>query len=568
MRIPRSETECNRRRVLGTLGGSTIIGLAGCSGSDDDADDEETSDTDDDTEPEPDETGSDDGTDEETGEEEEGDPDFVENVRDVSAPEEIAYGEDIPVSITIENTGDGAGEATIEFEATIDGEYRVIAEETETIQAGERDTFEYEYEWERAGEIYIRANLYNGGRSRLGGGIAGPINIDPPIEVGGTVRTPQGEARHAGNLPTHGPTGDVDVLWEGQYDVQATPVIHEGTLVVADHGLDSDIEGLRVIDAASGDVLWDRRVQASTVAIDEETVYCVASDGEFDHTIGFERESEGEERFNKRTNKVQSNFRLWDETLYYTRRDVRASNTGYRVEATNTFDGSRRWNTSAERVTEFGNVQEEWGFSQLSISPSNNFIYAAEGEHTGPGDERDDGRVSAYDAGIGEQRWETDVSDRAGMISSDEDSVYAVTEDGVLHALDAENGSQEWTFDMVTGNGYMKPPESGTSPVIADETVYVPDQDNQLYAVNKDSGDLVWREDLRASIQHVLLADGVIYAATTDRVLGLDAESGAELWEYIVSFNESWTRIKGITVADGVVFVGTEEGLIALTDRV
>lgn len=120
-----------------------------------------------------------------------------------------------------------------------------------------------------------------------------------------------------------------------------------------------------------------------------------------------------------------------------------------------------------------------------------------------------------------------------------------------LHAVDAATGTSLWTYP--TGD------DGSSSPAVANGVVYVgstglEDYTPGLYAVNAKTGALVWYNDQYYGI-YLTVDSGVIYTAAASYVFALDANTGAELWTYMVP-----SRIQSApAVANGMVYVGAHQ---------
>ncbi len=124
--------------------------------------------------------------------------------------------------------------------------------------------------------------------------------------------------------------------------------------------------------------------------------------------------------------------------------------------------------------------------AQLAAAPvvANGTVYAVDTA----------GRVHAFDAATGAQRWEVEISPNAGRNASarfgggasvDGETVYAVSGLGDVVALDAATGGKRWS---------KRPggPLRG-APTAAFGSVYVITQDNQLIALSQADGTTQWQ---------------------------------------------------------------------------
>lgn len=105
------------------------------------------------------------------------------------------------------------------------------------------------------------------------------------------------------------------------------------------------------------------------------------------------------------------------------------------------------------------------------------------------------------------------------------------TEQGTLHALEAPRGIRRWTAEL---RGPVR-----TSPVASEDAVYVVTHDDEVFAVGRDDGEILWEYgrdtpgDGFAIADHagVTLAGRSVLTAFTDgTVVSLDAATGTVEW--------------------------------------
>ena len=91
-----------------------------------------------------------------------------------------------------------------------------------------------------------------------------------------------------------------------------------------------------------------------------------------------------------------------------------------------------------------------------------------------------------------------------------------------------------------------------STPVVVDGVAYVGAGDGRLYAVDIDTGDLLWRVRVTVGGTFPLtVADGVVYGGSS--LKALDADSGDVLWEY----DSGRIDYSAPVVSGGVVYVGS-----------
>jgi outer membrane protein assembly factor BamB len=99
-----------------------------------------------------------------------------------------------------------------------------------------------------------------------------------------------------------------------------------------------------------------------------------------------------------------------------------------------------------------------------------------------------------------------------------------------------------------------------TTPVIVNGVVYVQDLDSNVFAISLATGKALWTHDYdspNGGPDGVTVADGVVYAATSQAAVALDAATGAQLWSRTLIENDH----EGIAMApgynNGTVYVST-----------
>ncbi|MGH8313673.1 MAG: PQQ-binding-like beta-propeller repeat protein [Steroidobacterales bacterium] len=136
--------------------------------------------------------------------------------------------------------------------------------------------------------------------------------------------------------------------------------------------------------------------------------------------------------------------------------------------------------------------------------------------------------------------------------------VYFGSGDGNVYAIDANSGVMVWKFstqDVVHA-----------SPTVSGGTVYVGSWDGNFYAIDAESGQQKWlfkggqdpaihnQVGFQAS---AAVVDGAVYVGCRDaHVYALDARTGRKKWDYPT--NKSWVNTTP-AVANGIVYAGTSD---------
>ncbi len=132
------------------------------------------------------------------------------------------------------------------------------------------------------------------------------------------------------------------------------------------------------------------------------------------------------------------------------------------------------------------------------------------------------------------------------------DLIVAPNADYSLYALDL-NGKLKWTF--TGGHAFW------AQPVSDGETVYVSCMDHSLYAIDLQSGSLVWKTELGAAIVSRPLLDetGRLFVGNIDGTFyAVSADSGSKLWEQKIG-SGVWAQA---ILYEGNLYFGDQAGRV------
>ena len=120
-----------------------------------------------------------------------------------------------------------------------------------------------------------------------------------------------------------------------------------------------------------------------------------------------------------------------------------------------------------------------------------------------------------------------------------------------LTAVNAGTGAPPalWNFPSF---GYF------SSPAVASGSLFIGSQDDNVYALNASTGDLLWTYTTGNTVTgSPAVANGVVYVGSADdNVYALNASTGAKLW----SFTTGNQVISSPAVANGVVYINSTDG--------
>lgn len=127
--------------------------------------------------------------------------------------------------------------------------------------------------------------------------------------------------------------------------------------------------------------------------------------------------------------------------------------------------------------------------------------------------------------------------------------VYFGSEDNKLYALDAQTGELKWSYK--TGGAIV------STPAVANGLVYFGSWDKRLYALDAVAGRLKWSYETGDCINSSpMVANGTVFFGSWDgRLYALDAMTGELRWAY-----KTGGRVLGSpTAAEGLVYFGSED---------
>jgi outer membrane protein assembly factor BamB len=181
----------------------------------------------------------------------------------------------------------------------------------------------------------------------------------------------------------------------------------------------------------------------------------------------------------------------------------------------------------------------------------------------------------ALDAETGKPAWETDLAPEyrnsmgdgpRGMPAIDGDRVYVFTGEGILAALQLSNGTEIWSKNTVEElGGNIADYGMACSPLVVGERVIVTvgAPKATIVAFDAASGKRAWEagDDPAGYSSPALLEVGgrsQVVASTGRSILGLDPETGEELWSYPYETNYDCNIVTPLAV-DGSIFISAGE---------
>ncbi|TDI60921.1 MAG: pyrrolo-quinoline quinone [Alphaproteobacteria bacterium] len=190
------------------------------------------------------------------------------------------------------------------------------------------------------------------------------------------------------------------------------------------------------------------------------------------------------------------------------------------------------------------------------------------------------GQVSAFDETNGRLIWRTKLENKeersnvayGGGVGYWGGRIFATTGYGFAAALDAETGAELWRTDVGV-------PLRG-APTIADGRVFVNTQDNRLFTLSAEDGEVLWEylgivenAAVLGSASAAVEGDTVIATFSSGEIYALRAQNGQMSWQDSLSRTGRLTALATLNDIDGHpvisrgrVYIGNHSGRLVSID--
>ncbi|MFT4075527.1 MAG: PQQ-binding-like beta-propeller repeat protein [Asticcacaulis sp.] len=180
--------------------------------------------------------------------------------------------------------------------------------------------------------------------------------------------------------------------------------------------------------------------------------------------------------------------------------------------------------------------------------------------------------VTALDAATGAEVWKKAVDTQLHAAPSVNASyIFATDVDNQIFAFDRNTGEMVWTYQAIAEPARIL---KASSPVVSGDTVYAPFSSGELVALSATTGDPIWQQVLAQSSRTNALSEirdisgkpvlynGTIYAASHSGVFqAMDAKTGNPAWKLDAdSINTPW-------IAGDVIFLVDLQGELICASR-
>ncbi|UCG54026.1 MAG: PQQ-binding-like beta-propeller repeat protein [Dehalococcoidia bacterium] len=182
-----------------------------------------------------------------------------------------------------------------------------------------------------------------------------------------------------------------------------------------------------------------------------------------------------------------------------------------------------------------------------------------------------DGKVYAINTNSGAERWiyprQGNLHSFVGGLVMNEDRLYLGSIGGVIYALDAETGDLVWRLE--TGE------QMWATPAIDGDTLFIGTFDKKLYAVDINTGNKKWQQPFETQgpvISTPIVNDGIVYIGSFDRhIYALNAISGELIWKFPdiegngENIPQKWFWASPV-LYEGVIYAANMDGRVYVID--
>jgi outer membrane protein assembly factor BamB len=155
----------------------------------------------------------------------------------------------------------------------------------------------------------------------------------------------------------------------------------------------------------------------------------------------------------------------------------------------------------------------------------------------------------ALDTKTGTERWRFGAGDSVRSLCVSQDAVYCSDARGDLYAVEKKTGNLIWKANKA-GKVY-------TALALDKGLVYYGGKDPFIHAIDAKTGEERWKFKAAGPCSAPVIADGVLYCASADRNLyAIDCSTGQEKWKYKCQNTLSLSPL----ITDNAIYVLDDDG--------
>lgn len=137
--------------------------------------------------------------------------------------------------------------------------------------------------------------------------------------------------------------------------------------------------------------------------------------------------------------------------------------------------------------------------------------------------------------------------------------VYFGSLDSSLYAVNEQSGKLVWRY-YEPGSSNGRGPGIVSSPAVVNGVVYFGAYDSELIALDASTGRLLWKYDVgnKMITDSPAVVDGIVYIASFDgKIVAVQAQTGQLLWSYTTATDDFITSSPAVD--NGIVYVGSSQ---------
>jgi outer membrane protein assembly factor BamB len=332
----------------------------------------------------------------------------------------------------------------------------------------------------------------------------------------------------------------VKLIWQRQFaneTVYGTPLVSGNRVYTLGY-----YGELFALDRATGKVVWSKKTGTtsnSTPALWSSYVIAPANDSHGAYLAAFAQKNGSRKWLTRLTT---------DQYAHVTQPTVYGStvyvSTGYVLYAVSASSGRILWHRTLTSA-EYGNVD-----GPVAVSGGGEYVIAA----------GNDGYVYALNAATGKLAWNVRAG---GGIHSGGPAIY----NGIVYVPEGNFGSEGGGFNIwaiQVSDGYIlwhsyAGDDVHVTPAAGAGIVAIGSIDEGVVVLNASTGATLWTAPYEGEVWgSPVIANGVVYVGTDAGLLAYDAANGTKVW--VSNFGMGMANMSSPAVIDGRIYTGTGEG--------
>ncbi len=176
------------------------------------------------------------------------------------------------------------------------------------------------------------------------------------------------------------------------------------------------------------------------------------------------------------------------------------------------------------------------------------------------------GKIQAVEVDTGRTVETEVVSDDSEIVGGpliDGDNLYIGADDGILRSYDLDFSNQQVTFN--DDWEYEVDGEIWSTPIIHDDTLIITSLDHHVYALNKNTGELLWKAKTGGAVAATpVIKEDTVFVGSFDGVFyAFDLNTGEEKWIFEEASNWYWGSA---VIKDQTIYIPSLDGKLYALD--